>query len=155
MTEPPNTEVLLATVREALREYTARLRDPVPEKRALVALDAIASELARLTTERQEQVRLSGERAALLTRYSQRAETAEAELERVRAERDELLEQARADYRKLNQQQARLGRAVGSADALIGWLVAERPVVVREIPVPVMRELREAGAALAEIEESG
>ena len=151
VTEPPNTEVLLATVREALREYTARLRDPVPEKRALVALDAIASELARLTTERQEQVRLSGERAALLTRYSQRAEAAEAELKRVRVERDEEIEGLRYGYRD---SQARLDRAVEALrviaeSELIDSLAHYEATAGWEAAAEIAR------AALAEIEESG
>ena len=141
MTEPPNTEALLATVQEALSEYAARLRDTAPERRALPALDAIASELERLTTERQEQVRLSGERAALLTRYSQRAEAAEAELERLKgllqdnrrlalgaALDDVQRELKRVRAERDDSRQARLDRAVEAlrgADALLDSVYAK------------------------------
>jgi hypothetical protein len=52
VTEPPNTEALLATVREALSYYSAgQAQGPATSRRlyrALAALDAIASELERL-----------------------------------------------------------------------------------------------------------
>ena len=53
--EPPNTEALLATVRDALENVTlSRVSDVAPTYDALSALDTIAAELGRVRAERDE-----------------------------------------------------------------------------------------------------
>lgn len=96
MTEPPNTEALLATVREFVT------RRGMPDRytgEVFRALDAIVSELRKAEVARikglapEDAQRYFDQRDEYADRYvaaNDRAEAAEAELERVRAERDAL-----------------------------------------------------------------
>jgi len=85
-----DTAALLATVREVLRYWP----DTADGTRAEAALDSLAAELERLRDPRRVGQSLSEadwERAsALAVHWKGVAEAAEAELERVKAERDEL-----------------------------------------------------------------
>jgi hypothetical protein len=100
--EPPNTEALLATLRENLHG--------LPE--ALAALDAIASELERVRKFDHGFPTFNDFHVHL----TERAEAAETELETVRAERDaamERFEKFTANMaEEVSQRQARLDRAV-------------------------------------------
>jgi hypothetical protein len=106
----------LATVREALMKYaraqTADFDREGSYEKALAALSAIASELERLAKQ-------SAAREVLATKgneWRKRAEAAEAELERVRAERDAQAYRAEQHVQKwvesdAGKLQARLDRA--------------------------------------------
>ena len=122
MTEPPNTEALLQRLRDA------GLSSPL----TLEEIDAIA------------ELRAKDERGlAQVQRLMDRAEAAEAELERVRAERDMHKSQREKDIEWAERTQARLDRAVEALREI-------RDDARFATPAQTI-----ARAALAEIEESG
>jgi hypothetical protein len=152
VTEPPNTEALLVTVRGLLDHIpNANQRSQHDMLYELVrilpaALDAIASERRLVGTALREQ--------------TERAEAAEAELERVRAERDAIgaaLGEACAECGHIDWRsdgyadrflglQARLNRAVEALREIADWPLGYG------IDTKARNRAR---VALAEIEESG
>jgi hypothetical protein len=113
VTEPPNTETALVTVREALMNGHRDVR-LIPD--ALAALDAITYELAEVN-------RIAEYRDMTRQEWRDRAEAAEAEIRRLQEALDIAVEldHGLADHweKSLHQMQARLDRAVSAVREIV------------------------------------
>jgi len=138
-----DTDALLATVREALacgNNHSMTKKEEEAWFAAPAALDSLAAELERMrVNEDSWRQTAKGHRAA--------RETAEAELERVKAERDELrsalAEQSDGDFGRVQAAEARLDKAL-SALREIGEAAIQTPgqvVMSRDIARRCLAEI--------------
>jgi chromosome segregation ATPase len=143
VTEPPNTEALLATVREGLGGIPFRLR----------ALDAIASELERLTNK----LNTDSQNFELEARKAQIA-ALEAELERAKANERHLTNLLSWREKERNTAQTELAAArmgEGEAMAELERVRAERDAIILPLKEQAEARLDRAVEALREIEAGG
>jgi len=141
-----DTEALIATVREALKsealhpdpkDWGGEMRD------AWAALDSLAAELEKVE-------KLSALIVEQEAQYRDERKAAEAELERVKAERDHLGKSAQDGWQAHADEEARLDKALSALREMSGYVRAH--LAGHDADPELKWALEQSDAAIAEIE---